>query len=271
MSPSSAFPYCCWRRARPPGHTSSPSRTRRAEKSDLSADGSTAAFDRGFNLWSRDLRTGTETQLTIDGVTDFRYATNNTGWVHGDDPVVTWSDDSRRIATFQHDGRGVRDLVLAGTNPGAPTLQSWRYPLPGDSVVFQISRVIIDRGADGACPKVVRLKTPPDPHRSIVSDHVACEDGNVCDVQWYPDGSHLAFISSSRDHKDAWLRVAATGAVRDVLHERSTTQIGDASLPEHLWRVLPATEAFPLVEAAEAHRRLEQCRTHGKLVRIPAA
>jgi len=210
--------------------------------SSTSPDGSTAVFIRAFNLWSRDLRTGTETQLTTDGVTDFGYATNNAGWVHGDDPVVTWSADSRRIATFQHDGRGVRDMVLAGTNPGAPTLQSWKYPLPGDSVIFRISRVIIDRGA-GAAPRVVRLQMPPDPHRSTVSDHVACEAGNICDVQWYPDGSHLAFISSSRDHKDAWLRIAdaGTGAVRDVLHEQSATQIGDASLSEHLWRVLPGT------------------------------
>ena len=199
-------------------------------------------FIREYNLWSRDLRSGVETQLSSDGIKDFGYATNNAGWVHSDEPVVSWSPDSRRIATFQHDSRGVRDMVLAGTNPGAPTLLSWKYPLPGDSAVFHISRVIIDRGIDGG-PRLVRLQMPPDAHRSTVSDHVACKDGNICDVQWYPDGSHLAFISSSRDHKDAWLRVAdaGTGAVREVLHETSKTQIGDASLPEHLWHVLPAT------------------------------
>ncbi len=209
--------------------------------SRVSPDSTTAVFIRHNNLWAVNLASGAETQLTTDGVQDFGYATNNAGWVHSDDPVVTWSPDSRRIATFQHDGRGVRDMVLAGTNPGAPTLQMWKYPLPGDSVVFRIQRVIIDLGVGGA-PKVVRLEMPPDAHRSTVSDHVACDDG-ICDVQWYPDGSHLAFISSSRDHKDAWLRVAdaATGAVREVLHEQSKTQIGDASLPQHLWRVLPAS------------------------------
>ncbi len=210
--------------------------------SSTSPDSSTAVFIRDYNLWSRDLRSGTETQLTTDGIRDFGYATNNAGWVHSDDPVVTWSDDSRRVATFQHDSRGVRDMILAGTNPGAPTLQSWKYPLPGDSAVFHISRVSIDLPAAGG-PRVVRFQMPPDAHRSTVSDHVACDGGNICDVQWYPDGSHLAFISSSRDHKDAWLRVAdaTTGAVREILHEQSKTQIGDASLPEHLWRVLPAT------------------------------
>ncbi len=208
----------------------------------LSPDSTTVVFIRDNNLWARNLASEAETQLTTDGIQDFGYATNNAGWVHNDNPVVTWSPDGNRIATFQHDGRGVRDMVLAGTNPGAPTLMQWKYPLPGDSVVFSIQRVIIDRGAGGA-PRVVRLKMPPDAHRSTVSDHIACDDGNVCDVQWYPDGSHLAFISSSRDHKDAWLRVAdaTTGEVREVLHEQSKTQVGDASLPENLWQILPAT------------------------------
>jgi dipeptidyl aminopeptidase/acylaminoacyl peptidase len=210
--------------------------------SSLSPDSTRAVFIRDANLFAVNLGSGSETRLTSDGIPDFGYATNNAGWVHSDNPVVTWSPDGQRIATFQHDGRGVRDMVLAGTNPGAPTLEQWKYPLPGDSVVFTIQRVIIDLGAAGAAPRVVRLQMPPDAHRSTVSDHVAC-GGEICDVQWYPDGSHLAFISSSRDHKDAWLRVAdaTTGAVREVLHEQSQTQIGDASLPHDLWRVLPAS------------------------------
>jgi dipeptidyl-peptidase 4 len=39
--------------------------------------------------------------------------------------------------------------------------------------------------------------------------------------EWSPDGSHLAFVSTSRDHKQEWLRVAdtATGEVREVMTE----------------------------------------------------
>jgi dipeptidyl aminopeptidase/acylaminoacyl peptidase len=210
--------------------------------SSVSPDGRWAVFIREHNLWARDLTSQEETQLTTDGIADFGYATDNAGWTHSDRPIVTWSPDSRRIATFQHDGRGVRDMHLVSTNVGSPRLQSWKYPLPGDSVIFRISRVIINQGPDGR-PRVVRLQMPPDAHRSTVSDHVACSGGTICDVQWYPDGSHLAFISSSRDHKSAWLRVAdaQTGAVRTVLEEHSETQIGDASLTENLWRVLPAS------------------------------
>jgi dipeptidyl aminopeptidase/acylaminoacyl peptidase len=221
---------------------SAPASTRAPPNSSVSPDGRWAAYIRDFNLWAKDLSSGQETQLTTEGVEDFGYATNNAGWTHSDRPVVTWSADSRQIATFQHDGRGVSEMHLVSTNVGEPRLQSWRYPLPGDSVIFRILRVVINQGPDGR-PRVVRLRMPPDAHRSTVSDHVACSGGTICDVQWYPDGSHLAFVSSSRDHQTAWFRIAnaQTGEVRTLFEERSRTQIGDASLSEDLWRVLPGS------------------------------
>lgn len=207
----------------------------------VSPDGKWAVYIKDYNLWGKDLTSNQEVQLTSDGIKDFGYATNNAGWVHSDRPVVTWSADSRQIATFQHDGRGVRDMHLVATNVGPPRIETWKYPMPGDSVIFRISRVIISQAADGR-PRLVRLQMPPDQHRSTVSDHVAC-GGGICDVQWYPDGSHLAFISSSRDHKSAWFRVAdaQSGEVRTLFEEKMATQVGDASLTENLWRVLPAS------------------------------
>lgn len=209
--------------------------------SSVSPDGKKAVFIREYNLWSRDLATGAETQLTTDGVKDFGYGTNNAGWVHNDNPVGTWSPDSRAYATFQHDGRGVRDMYLVTTNVGNPKLDAWKYPMPGDSVIFRISRVVVR--FDGAAPQVVRLQMPPDAHRSTVSDHIAC-GLDICDVQWVDGGSQqLSFISSSRDHKQAWFRMADanTGAVRTVLEEKSATQIGDAGHPQDLFRALPAS------------------------------
>ncbi|MGH7713491.1 MAG: DPP IV N-terminal domain-containing protein [Gemmatimonadaceae bacterium] len=212
------------------------------QNSSVSPDGRWAAYIQDYNLWAKDLTSGQEMPLTTDGVKDFGYATDNAGWTHSDRPVVTWSADSRQMATFQHDGRGVSDMYLVNTKVGVPRLEAWKYPLPGDSVIFRISRVILSEGPDGR-RRIVRLQMPPDAHRSTVSDHVAC-GGAICDVQWYADGSHLAFISSSRDHKQAWVRVAnaQTGEVRTLFEERSATQIGDASLTENLWRVLPASK-----------------------------
>ena len=205
-----------------------------------SPDGKRAAFIKDYNLWVRDLATGKETQLTTDGIKDFGYATNNAGWVKSDMPVLNWSPDSKKIATFQHDARGTSDMYLVSTNVGAPVLQAWKYPLPGDSVIFRVSRVVIDVDAAGG-PKVVRFQMPPDAHRSTVADHIAC-DTRICDVLWYPDASNVAFVSSSRDHKHAWMRVAdaSTGAVRTLFEEVSATQINDASGTEN-WRILPAS------------------------------
>ena len=104
----------------------------------------------------------------IDGIEDFGYATNNAGWIKRDDPVVTWSPDSRKLATFQHDGRGVSMMYLVRTQVGEPELEAWRYPLPGDSVIFRVHRVVIDLdGPNG--PLLIRLRMPPDQHRSMVS------------------------------------------------------------------------------------------------------
>ncbi len=206
----------------------------------LSPDGKRAAFIRDFNLWVRDVVSGKETQLTKDGVKDFGYATDNAGWTRSNRPVLLWSPDSKKIATFQHDGRGAGEMYLVHTAVGHPTLEAWKYPLPGDDKIFQIERVVID--VDDA--RVIRLRMPPDPHRSSLCDHVEC-DGSFADVEWSADSQQLAFISSSRDHKRATLRVAdaVKGTVRDVIDEKVTTYFeGGTNRPN--WRFLPRSNAI---------------------------
>jgi dipeptidyl-peptidase 4 len=200
-----------------------------------SPDGKRAAFVRDHNLWVRDVASGKETQLTNDGVKDFAYATNNAGWTKSDRPILLWSPDSKKIATFQHDQRKVGEMYLVSTKIGHPELQAWKYPLPGDEHIITIERVVIDVEA----PKVVRLQMPPDPHRGTLCDHIVCRGGDWGDVQWSPDAAHLAFVSSSRDHKRAQLRVAdaSSGVVRDVLEETVDTffESGNGRVN---WRVL---------------------------------
>jgi dipeptidyl-peptidase-4 len=206
----------------------------------VSPDKKRAVFIRNNNLWARDNATGTETQLTKDGVKDFGYATDNAGWSSSDRPVVLWSADSKKLATFQQDQRGVGEMYLVDTRVGHPELKAWKYPLPGDPVVTTIQRVVIDV----LDPNVVRLKMPPDEHRSSLCDDVVCR-GEGGDWQWSPDDSHLAFVSTSRDHKKETLRVAnaATGEVRDVLTEEVPTfyESGNGKIN---WRYLPASNEF---------------------------
>jgi dipeptidyl aminopeptidase/acylaminoacyl peptidase len=216
--------------------------TRRAvpRNSVVSPDGRFAAYIADFNLWVKDLTTNQDRALTTDGVKDFGYATNNAGWTRSDVPVLLWSPDSKRIATFQHDGRGVSEMYLVRTTVGAPRLEAWKYPLPQDAEIFRIHRVIID--VEPA--RVTRLRMAPDQHRSTISDHVA-EGSLFLDVEWFPDSSRVAFVSSSRDHKQAVLRIAdaVSGDVREVLTETSKTQFqsGLQAVGTPNWRILPAT------------------------------
>ncbi len=202
-----------------------------------SPDGKRAVFIRDYNLWARDLATGQESQLTTDGVKDFGYATDNAGWTSSDRPIVLWSPDSKKLATFQQDQRGVGEMYLVDTRVGHPTLKAWKYPLPGDSIITMIQRVVIDVDAH----RVVRLQMPPDQHRSTTCDDVACR-GEWGDAQWNPSASQLAFVSTSRDHKQEWLRLAdaETGAVREVLSETVPTFF-ESGFNRVNWHYLPAT------------------------------
>ena len=88
---------------------------------------------------------------------------------------------------------------------------------------------------------------PPDQHRSSLCDDLSCAGGHGWDdVQWSKDGTHLAFVSTSRDHKQEWLRVAdaANGDVRDVMSETATTYFESADSlgigkDKLNWRYLP--------------------------------
>jgi dipeptidyl aminopeptidase/acylaminoacyl peptidase len=207
----------------------------------LSPDKKKAAFIRDYNLWVRDVATGAETQLTTDGVKDFGYATDNAGWVSSDRPILLWSPDSKKIATFQQDQRGVGEMYLVNTTVGHPKLTAWKYPLPGDAVVTTIQRVVID--VDGK--KVTRLKIEPDQHRSTLCDNVACRGSEWADVQWSPDASKLAFVSTSRDHKLERVREAdaATGEVREVMEESVPTQYESGDGKDN-WQVLFQSNEF---------------------------
>ena len=204
----------------------------------LSPDKKKTVFIRDYNLWVRNNATRQETQLTKDGVKDFGYATDNAGWSSSDRAIVLWSPDSKKVATYQQDQRGVGEMYLVDTQVGHPTLRAWKYPLPGDDVVTTIQRVVID--VDD--PHVVRLDMPPDQHRSTLCDDVACR-GEWSDVQWSPDGQNLAFISTSRDHRHEQLRIAnaATGKVRDVLEESAST-FYESGNGRANWKYLPATK-----------------------------
>ena len=204
----------------------------------LSPDRTKAAFIKDYNLWVRDIKTNEQKQLTTDGIKDFGYATDNAGWTSSDGAILRWSPDSKKIATFKQDQRKVGDMYLATTNVGHPTLRAWKYPLPGDKEIPMIHRLVIN--VDEA--KVIMFNIPPDPHRASLSDDIS-SSGTFDDIDWNPDGTEVAFLSTSRDHKQEKFRIAnaLTGEVREVFEEVVPTQY-ESGWGAINWRYLPKTK-----------------------------
>lgn len=205
-----------------------------------SPDGKHVLFIRDWNLWVRDSLTKKERALTTDGVQDFGYATDNAGWRKSNRPIVLWSPDSKKIATYRQDQRHVSDMYLVTTNVGEPKLQAWKYPIPEDEEVIKLHRVIIDveQGT------IVPINIPPDPRRGTLCDDISCS-GGFDDNEWSADGKKLAFVSSSRDHKTAKLRIAdaATGVVTEVMEETVATQY-ESGRGAINWRYLSGSREF---------------------------
>jgi dipeptidyl aminopeptidase/acylaminoacyl peptidase len=161
--------------------------------------------------------------LTTDGVKDFGYATDNAGWRQSDRPILSWSPDSKKIATFRQDQRHVSDMYLVRTQVGEPELMEWKYPIPGDSAIIQIHRVIIEIANEE--PKIIPLQMGSDARRGTLCDDISC-DGSFDDIAWSEDSKQLVFVSTSRDHKEAKVRMAntETGEVKDIFEEVVDTQ-----------------------------------------------
>lgn len=214
----------------------------RNRKEFLSPNGKLAAYIKSYNLWIRNTETNVKTQLTFDGQKNHGYATNNAGWTKSDGPVLKWSPKSDKIATFKQDARGVGEMYLTTTNVGHPKLQAWKYALPGDDKIFEIERLIIDLKSNN---KIIKFKMKNDFQRSTTTDHIAGRGGELLDAQWSKDGSKLAFVSSSRDHKEAHLQMAdaKTGKISSI-HKESVETYFESGLRSENWKVLFDSNEF---------------------------
>ena len=206
-----------------------------------SPDGKKSIYIKNYNLWFRDLVNNKSKQLTFDGYEDYGYGINNAGWIKNDRPVLKWSPDSKTITTFRQDARGVGEMYLASTNVGHPKLEKWKYTLPGDEKIFEIERIFIEINSG----RIIKFKMGRDYQRSTTTDHIADWDGTLLDANFSDDGKKLAFISSTRDHKEAHLQIAdvKTGNIRSVYTEITKTYYESGVSGEN-WKVFFDSNEF---------------------------
>ena len=169
-----------------------------------SPDGKSAVMIRDENLWVRDVASAKETQLTTDGVKDFGYATDNAGW------TIERPSDRALVARFEED----RDL------PAGPARR--RRNVPGETTVGHPTLRAVEISAarrrrwsprssasSSTCRrrKVVRLQDAarPAPLDAVRRHRLRRREWATCSGV-AGRARTLAFVSTSRDHKEEKLR-----------------------------------------------------------------
>ncbi len=203
-----------------------------ADKGVDSPDGVSRAYVRDGNLYVISTKGGQERQLTTDGTADAPYATPvinpKTMIAQGTpapvvEPALSWSPDSRRIATFRLSLEGARRLaVVQSTPPNGkhPKVFEYVYTLIGDPAVPLARGVIFDvdtgkRTDMALAPEPVLYYLPPV-------------------FEWSADSKAVFERVTERGYKALQLyRVdAATGASTMLSEDRSDTYVDYWS---HFW------------------------------------
>ncbi|MDE6086520.1 MAG: DPP IV N-terminal domain-containing protein, partial [Muribaculaceae bacterium] len=144
----------------------------------VSPDGKHSAFVRDNNLWVRNLATGAEKQLTMDGTLANYYSS-----------YIYWSPDSRKVAINKIKPVEKRYVYYVESSPAQgsqPILHKQEYAKPGDELRFKLP-VIAD----------------------VETGEVIVPDTKLFDKQydlygpsWNQDGSGITFEYNERGHKN---------------------------------------------------------------------
>jgi dipeptidyl-peptidase 4 len=185
----------------------------------VSPNGRWAAFVRDHNLYLRDTSTGTDVQLTRDGVAAFDYATplpslrvmvdqgteDVKQW-----PAVFWAPDSLKLVTYQIDSRNsgrFTSLQFVPPNQLRPKAYTYVYPLPGE-VLAKAQPIIFDIQSGKRIDVAASIELP-------------FQDGPG--FEWFPDSKSFYYDDDERGYKAKELRIvdASTGEQKVLVREQS--------------------------------------------------
>ncbi len=205
------------------------------------------AFERDENLWVRNIINNQEKQLSFDGIKDHGYAVVPEGCCReitdrrsGNRiiPPLKWSPDSRKIITHRYDERNVKSLHLLEADDGRPILHSYKYAMPGDSVIPTSEAWVFDV-EDGTSTKV---RVNPQPGGSYGRDTV------YTNVQWTANSNNIFYTTRSRNYKNYSLFDvdASTGQATEILEEKGATfvELNQFTRYRPAWRVIGNGEEF---------------------------
>jgi dipeptidyl-peptidase 4 len=183
-----------------------------------------AAFVRDHNLFLRDTSTGTELQLTRDGIASWDYATPlpslrvmvDQGTEDVKQPAaVFWSPDSSKLVTYRLDSRNsgrFTSLQFVPPDQLRPRAFTYVYPLPGE-VLAKADPIIFDIQSG----KRIDVQN--------ASIELPFQDGPGFD--WFPDSKSFRYDYDERGYKAKELRIvdASTGEQRTLVREQSDAYV----------------------------------------------
>ncbi len=102
---------------------------------EFSPDGSKVAYIIDNNLFYKDLKTETETQITSDGLIN-NIINGTTDWVYEEEFSITkaffWSPDSKKIAFLRFDESQVKEYQMTTYGALYPEQYKYKYPVAGE-------------------------------------------------------------------------------------------------------------------------------------------
>ena len=229
--------------------------TKKPRWASVSPDDKTVVFARGHNLFMMDAdnyakaqkkaddTTIVETQITTDGEEHFGYErrlTEDDKKTYQKDEKarkdyrqpsigIFWSRDSKKFSVNRNDERKVADLwVINSLSNPRPTLETYRYSMPGEANVAQHQLEVFDR--DSKARVIAKTEKFKDQTISILTARPSAiaREAEKTEPQWLSDTSDKVYFSRlSRDmHKlDVCAANSETGEVKVIIEERLNTYI----------------------------------------------
>lgn len=215
----------------------------------VAPDSSAIIFTRKYNLYwmdkenykkavkNEDDSTIVEHQLTKDGVKFYSYGSDGDGEnneeVEKNDKkrrggYVLWSPNSKYFVLDRTDSRKVKDLwVINNVAPGRPTLETYKYQMPGEAEAPRDEILLFDFAAK----TYKQLNTAAFKDQSVSVWRAPSlnkdRDNEFRPSIWLGNDSKIYFSRSSRDLKrvDVCTVDIHTGAVKSLIDERFNTYV----------------------------------------------
>ena len=215
----------------------------------VAPDSSAIIFSRNYNLYWMDKEnykkavkndddsTIVEHQLTKDGVKFYSYGSDGDGENNVENEknnkkrrgaYVLWSPNSKYFVLDRTDSRKVKDLwVINSVTAGRPTLETYKYQMPGEAEAPQDEVLLFDFNAKTY--KKLSVAAFKDQSISVWSKPALNKDrdNEFRPSVWLGNDSRFYFSRTSRDLKriDIGTVDIATGKVTPIIDERFNTYV----------------------------------------------